>query len=289
MNLEVNGVIGVSAPIHSPSVIPQVLAPMGPTMGPIEAKMRAVLLRLRNSKYPDTFNWSMYDRLAARFSDSPPRGGVVFNTTLKLVNHHSSCSRCHYSFELDTYGRGCVHNCHYCYAKEQLYTHKYWNQPIPFPINLAEVRKIFYTVFETEKTSKWRSVLEQRVPLRIGSMSDSFMWVDRKYGVTKELLKILSFYNYPHIVFTRSDLVAEDEYLSLLRKDLSSVQFSISGGNEELTKLMEPGAPTVARRIEALKTLREAGIWTTVRINPLFPMYPEQRVNPDSSPDPSLT
>ena len=244
-------------------------------MGPIEKKMRLTLSKLKDSKYPDTFDWSIYDKIAARYGNEQPRGGVVFNTAFKLVNYHTSCSKCHYAFELDTYGRGCIHNCIYCYAKDQLSSHGYWNRPMPFPVNMVEVRKAFFNVFETEKPSKWRDVLEKKVPLRIGSMSDSFMWMDRKYKVTQELLKILSFYNYPYIVFTRSDLVATDEYMKLIRPDLASIQMSISGGNEHLTQLIEPGAPSVNRRLKALEKLATAGIWTTVRINPLFPIYPD--------------
>ena len=245
-----------------------------PKMGPIEQEMRGIIAKLHNTRYPDTFDWGLYDRLANKF-DTPPRGGVVFNTTFKLANHHTTCNKCHYAFEIDTYGRGCVHNCVYCYAKDQLTTHGYWNRPQPFPINLAEVRKVFYTVFETDKSSRWREVMEKRTPLRMGSMSDSFMWMDTKYGVTKEVLKIFSFYNYPYIVFTRSDLVAHDDYIKLLRKDLCSVQFSISGNNNQFVRAIEPGAPSYARRLAALKKLHEAGFWTTVRINPLFPKYPD--------------
>lgn len=244
-------------------------------LGPIEQKMRAILDRCKDSKYPDTFDWSMYDKISARYGEEQPRGGVVFNTTFKLVNHHSSCRKCHYAFELDTYGRGCIHNCVYCYALDQLTTHGFWNRPMPFPVNMAEIRKTFYTVFETDRKSKWREVMDKKIPIRIGSMSDSFMWTDRKYKVTQELLKILDFYDYPYIIFTRSDLVATDEYMQLLRKDLCSVQMSIAGENEHLTRLIEPGAPSVSRRFKALETLSKHDFWTTVRLNPLFPHRPD--------------
>lgn len=249
--------------------------------GPISGEMWHKVKGL-NSKMPDTFNWKIYDDLYNKFGETQPRGGVVFKTGLKLVNHHSSCSKCHYAFEIDTYGRGCVHNCHYCYAKAQLTSHGSWNVPHPFPLDMAEVRKIFHTVFETDGRSKWRDILEKRIPLRIGSMSDSFMKMDVKYGVTKELLKILSFYNYPYIVFTRSDLVADKAYVDLLRKDLCSIQFSICGNDERLTKMIEPGAPSVTKRFAALKKLNEEGFWTTVRINPFFPIHPDGYfTNPD--------
>jgi DNA repair photolyase len=248
--------------------------PATDSYGAVEREMRQVVSKLKGTRYPDSFDWSVYDKIAECLPDSP-RGGVVFNTTFKLVNHHSSCSKCHYAFEIDSYGRGCFHNCAYCYAKDQLSTHGYWNRPQPFPVNLAEVRKVFYTVFETDRSNRWREVMERRVPLRIGSMSDSFMWLDTKYGVTKELLRILRFYKYPYIVFTRSDLVAHADYIELLDKELCSVQFSITGNNNAFVRKVEPGAPSYEKRLRALEKLNQAGFWTTVRINPLFPRFPD--------------
>jgi DNA repair photolyase len=242
--------------------------------GPIEQKMRAVLAKLRNSTYHDTFDWSVYDKIAKKL-ESRPNGGVVFNTTFKLGNWHPICSKCHYMFELDTYGRGCLHDCVYCYAKDQLTSHGYWNRPQPFPINLAEIRKLFYTVFETDKANKWREILEQRIPLRIGSMSDPFLWLDTKYHVTKEVLKILTHYRYPSLMFTRSDLAAHDDYIEVMDPKLCSIQYSISGDNWSLLRRIEPGAPSYRRRLKAIRKLSDHGFRTAVRVNPLLPKYPD--------------
>ncbi|OQW48550.1 MAG: hypothetical protein A4S09_13695 [Proteobacteria bacterium SG_bin7] len=227
------------------------------------------------SKYQSSFDYTSYRNLELRYKDRPIHGGVVMKTVFRLANFHTTCQQCLYSFEIDTYGRGCIHDCAYCYAKAELTVHGMWNNPIPVPVNLNEIRKAFYTAFETEKKSKWADLLRQRIPLRIGSMSDSFMWMDQKYKVTQELLRILRHYNYPYIVFTRSDLIATEEYMNLLDPKLCSIQFSISSINEELVRKMEPGAPSSARRLKALQKLGEAGFWTTVRINPLFPIYPD--------------
>jgi hypothetical protein len=114
------------------------------------------------SRYPCTFDYTIYRDLELRYKDRPIRGEIVKNNPFKLVNSHHTCQQCLYSFEVDTYGRGCSHNCTYCYAKAELTVHGYWNNPIPVPIDLNEVRKIFYTVFETNKKTKWRSVMEQK-------------------------------------------------------------------------------------------------------------------------------
>ncbi len=237
----------------------------------IEESQRLNLL----SKYKSQFDFGIFRALETRFRDKPIHGGIVKKSSLKLANFHTSCQQCLYAFEIDSYGRGCVHNCVYCYAKAQLTVHGMWNNPIPFPIDVNEVRKVFYTVFETDKKTKWRSVMERRVPLRIGSMSDSFMWLDRKYKVTQELLKILNFYKYPYAIFTRSDLAAHDDYISLIDKKLATVQYSISSTNDDLNKLIEPGAPPAYNRLRAIEKLTKAGIWTAVRINPIFPIRPD--------------
>lgn len=227
------------------------------------------------SKYKCEFEYEAYRNIERRYSENPIRGGITMGTAFRLVNSHSTCQQCLYAFEIDTYGRGCVHNCAYCYAKAQLTVHGYWNNPIPVPVDLNEIRKAFYITFETEKKHKWREVLEKRIPLRIGSMSDSFMWMDQKIKITQELLKILKFYNYPYVIFTRSDLVATDEYIQLLDPKLGTVQFSMASTNDKMNRLIEPGAPSAKRRLTALQKLNQSGIWTTVRINPLFPIYPD--------------
>ncbi len=227
------------------------------------------------SRYKSDFDYSVYVDLEKRFASSPIRGGITFGKPIRLVNHHATCQQCLYSFEIDTYGRGCAFNCGYCYAKAQLTVHGYWNNPIPVPMDLNEIRKTFYTVFETNRKHKYREVFERRIPLRIGSMSDSFMPMDKKYRVTLELLRILKFYDYPYIVFTRSDLVSHEEYLELFDPKLASVQMSISSTNDEMNKKLEPGAPSSTRRLLAVQRLTEAGIWSTVRLNPLFPIYPD--------------
>ncbi len=237
--------------------------------GPMSRRVRAL-----GSKLPDRFDYGIYDQLHARFGKEQPRGGVVFKSFIKLLEAED-CKHCFHRFEIDTYGRGCTFNCAYCYAKSYLSIRKYWNEPMPFPLDISELRKIFCVIFETDKKHKFRHIMDRRIPLRIGSMSDAFMHMDKKYKVTQELLKILRFYRYPYIIFTRSDLVADDEYMTLLDSKLCSVQMSLSSINESLVRLVEPGAPSPARRLRALEKLATSGFWTTVRINPLFPIYPD--------------
>ena len=227
------------------------------------------------SSYKTTYDFDIYKNLEMRFHDKKFFGGVIYKSPFKLANFHPTCQQCLYSFELDTYGRGCTHDCVYCYAKAELSVHGMWNSPFPAPIDITEIWNTFYTVFETNKKTKWRDILEKRIPIRIGSMSDSFMPQEKKFKVTLEALKILNYYKYPYIIFTRSDLISSDEYLNVFDPELCSIQMSISSTNDVMNKLIEPGTPSAKRRLKSLGEVSRAGIWTTARINPFFPIHPE--------------
>jgi hypothetical protein len=64
----------------------------------------------RRSTYPCHFDYDMYRRLEARFACRPIRGGIIMKTAFRLVNSHATCQQCLYAFEIDTYGRGGVHD-----------------------------------------------------------------------------------------------------------------------------------------------------------------------------------
>src|SRR5215831_15288244 len=134
-----------------------------PFVGPLSKKLWEQAHSVP-SQYHDTFDYGSYDRLYERFGDHQPRGGVVYKGTLKFLEA-SNCLQCFHRFEIDTYGRGCLFNCAYCYAKSYLSIRGYWNKPMPFPIDIAAIRQIFATVFETSRANKFRPILEKRVPL----------------------------------------------------------------------------------------------------------------------------
>ena len=197
------------------------------------------------------------------------------NSPLFLINVMSGSQYCHYGFQIDTYKDGCTHDCTYCYAREEGLRENRWNNPAPVPIDIEGVRTLFHTVFETDRPSPWRAILEKRIPLRLGGYTDCFMKLDKKHQVTLALLGILKEYRYPHVIVTRSTLVASEPYLSAMDPTLAVPQVSIPSLNDELTRLMEPTATRVRLRLDTLETLAKAGFRVAVRINPLFPIYPD--------------
>ena len=50
---------------------------------------------------------------------------------------------------------------------------------------------------------------------------------------------------------------------------------SIASIDDAMNRLIEPGAPSAKRRLLALQKLVHNGFWTTARLNPFFPIYPD--------------
>lgn len=55
-------------------------------------------------------------------------------------------ARCKYPTRLDMYGKGCQHNCQYCYARSLLDFRKLWNPTEPAMADKEKVRRKLDTI-----------------------------------------------------------------------------------------------------------------------------------------------
>lgn len=165
----------------------------------------------------------------------------------------------------------CGHSCAYCFTQYQRglgesddYYHKNFKA-----VNVERVKKIFLGKIKTD----WSPIIEGRIPLQWGGLSDPFCPLESVTGVGLELLKFFLEIRYPISFSSKGDLLLRDErYLNLFRqaKDLWHYKASIITLDPEKAKLVERGAPTPQRRIEVLKTLSEGGTLTTWRMRPFI-------------------
>lgn len=226
------------------------------------------------SSYKSDFDFEIYKNLEERHSEHHLLSGVIFKNPLEAANTYTIYHQGRCAVEIDTYSIECANKNSHNFPKNEFELNKSGNNEFIFPADISQIWEIFYNVFETDKNSEWRDIIEKRIPLRIGSMEESFLQLDRKYKVTLEFLKILKYYNYPYIISTRSDLVAHDQYMEQMDKKNCSIQMSISSTNDKLNKIIEPNIPTAKRRLRALEKLVQEGFWTTVKLSPLYPIYP---------------
>ncbi|MGC9086912.1 MAG: SPL family radical SAM protein [Thermoproteota archaeon] len=187
---------------------------------------------------------------------------------------------CNLPLRLDPY-LGCGHNCTYCYARALKTIRNQWNPEAPKPIDVSLLEKYFSKVLSLRSPPKNATsrALWNRVPIRIGTDTDPFQPCERTFKVTKKVLEILNKNNYPYIITTKSDMIAEPEYIQLLKSSPAGVivQFTIISLNEDLVKKLEPGAPTVSRRLIAMRKLKDEGIYTQTRISPIIPKLTDNK------------
>lgn len=174
--------------------------------------------------------------------------------------------RCKYPVRLDTYGKGCAHNCAYCYARSLLAFRGLWNPKAPA---VADIHKIRATIFN--KCRKGDIV-------RLGGMTDCFQPIEKDYRVTYKTIDALNKRGIGYLIVTKSDLVAAPEYLSIMDKRLAHIQISITSTDDFISKDIEPGASLPSERIRAVEILQKEGFDVAVRLSPFIPQFLDMRI-----------
>lgn len=173
-------------------------------------------------------------------------------------------SKCKYPVRLDTYGCGCSHDCKYCYAKSLLSFRKFWNPQDPKVADLAKIEKQIKKIAEG-KCGEIRAV-------RLGGMTDCFQPIEATHHVTYETIKLLNKYKIHYLIVTKSDLVASDEYMKILDKDLAHIQITVTTTDDDLSMTYEKAVPP-SKRIAAIEKLQAAGFDIALRLSPFIPEF----------------
>jgi len=182
-----------------------------------------------------------------------------FKSFLKTVGGNEG-SKCHYPTRLDTYGCGCSHDCKYCYAKSLLEFRNLWCPTNP---SVADVKKIKRAVAKLP---------EDTPAIRLGGMTDCFQPIEKIHKITYETIKALNEKKIPYLIVTKSALVADDEYMAILDKELAHIQITVTTTDDELSKTYEK-ANIPSERIKAIEKLQENGFDVCLRLSPFIPEY----------------
>lgn len=110
----------------------------------------------------------------------------------------------------------------------------------------------------------------------LSSVTDPYNPYEMKYHKSREILELLSHTDAHVEILSKSDLMVRD--IDLLKRIPNlSVGISLNTLNDTFRHDMEPGAPSVQRRLGALETLHSAGIATYLFISPIFPYITDIR------------
>ncbi|MFV1492010.1 PA0069 family radical SAM protein [Phaeobacter sp. JH18-32] len=167
---------------------------------------------------------------------------------------------------INTY-RGCEHGCIYCFARP---SHAYLglSPGLDFETRLI-ARPNAAEVLRRELSQPRYKV----APIAIGTNTDPYQPCERDLGLTRACLEVLDQFSHPVAIVTKGTLIERDlDILSAMAgRGLVRVGISVTTLDAELSRRMEPRAPTPARRLATIRRLSEAGVPVRIMTSPIVP------------------
>ncbi|NVK36089.1 MAG: PA0069 family radical SAM protein [Rhodobacteraceae bacterium] len=170
--------------------------------------------------------------------------------------------------------RGCEHGCIYCFARP---THAF--------VGLSPGLDFESRLFAKPNAAE---LLERELakpgytprPIAIGTNTDPYQPIERRYKLMREILGVLDRYNHPVAIVTKSALVERDMdiLVRMAERNLATVAVSITTLDAKLCRAMEPRASAPHKRLQAVKALSSAGIPTSVMMAPIIPALTDSEI-----------
>lgn len=195
-------------------------------------------------------------------------------TYLKYISLKSIFYFCSLPLRLDSY-RGCTHGCLYCFSERLNNRRKGFRRNV-LSADPGHFSRLMASLNKGQKRGVIRSCLEKKVPVHFGCVSDPMQPAERVRRITQRFLEILHLHQYPFVLCTKSNLIANEPYLSLFKESPCSIQVSFSTFKKSLAKVLEPVAASPLARLRSLEKLAKEGIFTVARLQPF--LYPEEKL-----------
>jgi len=170
---------------------------------------------------------------------------------------------------------GCSFNCIYCYIRGSKYGGS-MAEAVSVKVNAPEVLK---------RQLRRKALRREYGIIALSTLTEPYMQIERKYEITRKLLKTILKYRFPVHILTKSnlilrdlDLLSEIDEKAILPMDLRDklkhgviISFSLSTLDERLAGILEPGAPKPKERLETLLKCRDEGFQAGVCYIPVLP------------------
>lgn len=187
---------------------------------------------------------------------------IKAKTILSKVKYGNSWYGIDYNMNLY---RGCSHGCIYCDSRSNCYRIDNFD--------IVKGKENALQILEQELYKK-----REKGVVGIGAMSDTYNPLEKEYELTRGALRLLLKYGFGVSIDTKSDLILRD--IDLLKEINSKndviVKFTITTPKDELAKIIEPRVCVSYRRLQAIKTLSDNGIFAGVMLNPVLPFITDK-------------
>jgi DNA repair photolyase len=205
--------------------------------------------------------------VARRTFDTPEFAGITcIEVEAKSVINKVAGGSMPFDFTINPY-RGCTHACTYCFARP---THTFLDMNAGRDFETQIVVKVNAPeVLARELAAKrWKG---QHIAM--GTGTDPYQRVEGRYRLMRGIIRALTRYRNPFSILTKATLITRDLDLLVAAAEVAPVSaaFSIGTLDEDVWRRSEPGTPHPKARIQAVKTLTDAGIATSVLMAPILP------------------
>ncbi len=197
---------------------------------------------------------------------APPLRTEVLKDSTRTIIARNTSPDIGFDRSINPY-RGCEHGCSYCFARP---THAY----LGMSPGLDFESKIFAKPDAAHLLEK-----ELRAPsyrcrtMAMGTNTDPYQPTERHYKITRAILDVLSRFNHPVGIVTKSALIARDLdiLMPMAERNLARASLSVTSLDHALSRKMEPRASTPKRRLGAIRDLSSVGVPTGVMFAPVIP------------------
>ncbi len=187
---------------------------------------------------------------------------VRFDTRFVIVPGRNISLYCYSVFRVEPYN-DCTHNCLYCYGRWYRYASNRLENPT--------IVKAFFRYAKLVRGAGARTI-----PFRASTLVDPLQPAERTAKLTLKILECASRFKIPIILSTKSTLFAEDPWRgvveALASEGLLVLQVTISVIEDDIAKVIEPGAPPPSKRLEAVAKVSDT-VPCVVRYQPFIPCY----------------
>lgn len=158
---------------------------------------------------------------------------------------------------------GCAHGCTYCDGRaERYHLEGVFDKDIVVRKNIPDLLQATLPK------------LRETAPIHLSSgISDVYQQAEKKYNLTGRCSDLLSEYDFPVSVLTKSSLILRDidNWIKVNKRSSFTLQMTLTTLDDKIRKKMEPHASAVEERLEVIKAFKDAGCNVGVYMMPLLP------------------
>lgn len=190
----------------------------------------------------------------------------IFQENAKKILNRVDSPDLGFGYSMNPY-QGCEHGCIYCYARN---THEYYgfSAGLDFESKIIVKRNAPQLLEKELMKPTWNAV-----PIMLSGNTDCYQPQEKKFEITRKMLKVLANYRHPVSIISKNSLVLRDLDLlqDLAADNLVHVYISITTLDEELRRAMEPRTASSIKRLKTVEALAKANVPVGIMNAPIIP------------------